>query len=333
MKRAPSLRIVSPLLFVVGLAGCSNQNSGAIPAPKLPPQPPAVRKMPIDPSLQAAAEQELTRAFQSNDPVLRANSVEASQKTLGIKAADRIMLALNDPDGLVRFAGAMAAGAIKLQSAYSKLLAMTQDENPNVQVAVRYALHRLGDYRLSHDFERFATDADAHVRANTVLALGLLGEPSALNILRYMRGDPDPAVRLQVAEAMYRLGDEKAREKLVAGTISSYPDDQIVSLLALAGTHDRSIIRSLHAQLTSEYEEVTLAAARACGMVGSDDGMAVALKGTSSVDPRQRGMAALALGAIGRSDAQPQLSHLLHDADPAVRLAAATALLQLKSPS
>jgi HEAT repeat protein len=44
-------------------------------------------------------------------------------------------------------------------------------------------------------------------------------------------------------------------------------------------------------------------------------------------------MAALALGDIGRSDAQDELKSLLKDRDPGVRLAAATAVLQLKAAS
>ena len=68
----------------------------------------------------------------------------------------------------------------------------------------------------------------------------------------------------------------------------------------------------------------------ALGMIGSDAGMGVALKAVDSRDARQRGMAALALGDIGRTDAQPALERLLKDKDPAVRLAAATAVLQLR---
>ena len=66
-------------------------------------------------------------------------------------------------------------------------------------------------------------------------------------------------------------------------------------------------------------------------MIGSDEGYGVALKGASSTDPRQRLLAALAFGAIGRSDAQETLANLLKDDNTDVRVAAATAILQLKS--
>ena len=76
-------------------------------------------------------------------------------------------------------------------------------------------------------------------------------------------------------------------------------------------------------------------AARALGMLGSDDGYGVALLGAKATDPergpRQRHLAALAFGAIGRTDAQDVLATLLKDPIPDVRLAAASAILQLKN--
>ena len=49
----------------------------------------------------------------------------------------------------------------------------------------------------------------------------------------------------------------------------------------------------------------------------------------NATDARQRAMAALALGEIGRLDAQPHIRPLLDDADAYVRLSAATAMLKL----
>jgi HEAT repeat protein len=77
--------------------------------------------------------------------------------------------------------------------------------------------------------------------------------------------------------------------------------------------------------------EVALVAARAMGMLGSDEGYGIALQGAKSQDPQQRFLAALALGAIGRTDAQEPLRGLLTAQEPNVRLAAATAILQLNA--
>ena len=113
-------------------------------------------------------------------------------------------------------------------------------------------------------------------------------------------------------------------------TLSKYPDDRMIALLALAGPRNPRVQGHIDGQLTSEYDEISLVAARASGMLGSDQGYGVALKGIKSTDARQRMLACLAMGAIGRSDSQQPLSLLLHDPDADVRIAAATALLQLK---
>lgn len=321
-------------ILAVGCGVDQNRSKGRGSLPtgyKLPPPPPKKQVVAIDPALRRAAETELSKLFASNDPVLRANAVEATQHTVGPANAPRLIAALTDQGAIVRFAGAMAVGALRLDAARPRLLTMTEDPNKSVRIAVRYALHRLGDTRLSHDFEVFAKDPDPRVRSNAALALGLLGEPTALNILKVMQHDESVPVRLQVMEAMWRLGDEDARDKLVTGTISKYPDDAIVCLLALAGPKKPEIVRYVRAQLTNDYEEVKLAAARAAGMLGLDDGMAIPLKDAGSNDVRQRSMSALALGDIGRADAQPTLRKLLNDSDASVRLAAATAILQLKA--
>jgi HEAT repeat protein len=65
-------------------------------------------------------------------------------------------------------------------------------------------------------------------------------------------------------------------------------------------------------------------------MLGSDAGYGVALNGAKSKDPRQRMLAALAFGAIGRTDAQDELAQLLRDPDHDVRIAAATSLLMMR---
>ena len=41
------------------------------------------------------------------------------------------------------------------------------------------------------------------------MVLGLLGEPSAAKILLPMLYDPNSAIRLQVAESLWRLGNER----------------------------------------------------------------------------------------------------------------------------
>ena len=130
---------------------------------------------------------------------------------------------------------------------------------------------------------------------------------------------------------MWRLGDEDALTVLVGATISAYADDQIIGVMGLVGPRDKRVAEHVRAKLVGDFPEVCLAAARALGQLGLDDGYVVAQKGAESVDPRQRVLAALALGAMGRSDAQPILQKLIQAPEEQVRLAAATAILELKA--
>ncbi len=302
------------------------------PAPKPPSYPPPAA-VAIDTSLRDLARQQILTSFKSSDVVMRCQAVEAAQNGLGLEAAGLILEALDDPAGLVRFAGAMAAGTMQLKSARPKLLEIANDRDPNVQVAVRYALHKMGDTSLSRDLETFSIDSDPIVRRNTVMALGLLGEKSATRVLWPLQKDPDSTVRLSVAEAMWRLGDEEGLKACVAACVSQFPDDQIIGALALAGPRDKRIRPYLRGKLTTPYEEVNLAAARALGMIGEDLGYGVAVKGAKSQDPRQRALAALAFGEIGRSDSQSTLADLLKDSQEPVRVAAAMAVMQLVPPT
>jgi len=299
------------------------------PAPK-PPQVPVAKATTLDESLRDAARQQILSSFRSNDTIMRCQAIEAAQNGMGPEAAGLVITALDDSAELVRFAGSMAAGTLRLEMARPKLAAMADDTDPNVRVAVRYALHRLGDTSRSHDLEQYSVSPDVIVRRNTAMVLGLLGEKSAVRLLWPMQKDVDSAVRLGVAESMWRLGEEQGLKECVAACVSQFPDDQILGSLALAAPKDVRVRPYLRGKLTTPYEEVNLAAARALGVIGEDDGYGVAQKGAKSNDPRQRALAALAFGAIGRADAQSMLAGLLKDGDEAVRIAAAMAVLQLK---
>ncbi|HSI33529.1 MAG: HEAT repeat domain-containing protein [Phycisphaerae bacterium] len=305
-----------------------------MPAPAEPPAPPPVRAERLDPAHVAAAQRELDAALESADPVLKCNALEVLQTTSGAAGRTTFVAALRSPQAPARFAAAMAIGQLRLHDAADELRRILNDPDPLVGVAVRFALHRLGDTRYSKDLQATASDPSRDVRGATAVALGMLGEPTATRVLRPMLRDAEPGVRLQAAEALWRLGQEDGMVTLIAGATSGYADLQCVSLLGLAAPRDRRVLGHVRAALIAPHVEAQLVAARAAGMLGSDMGYAIAAAGTKSKDPRQRFLAALALGSMGRTDAQSMLAELLKDRENApVRLAAAQAILQLQAPS
>lgn len=323
----------------VSLVGCGGGSKVQkdFERPRMPIAPKLV-DTPIDADAQQKADEIIAKAAMSASPVTRAQAFEAMSRTRDPRAADAVMKGLADREWIVRYAAALCAGELKLQGAYRALGRAAGDDNSNVQVAARYALHRLGDYSMSKDLEKFSQSRNADVRASVATVLGMLGEPTGVWVVRPMLGDSSDAVRLAAAEALWALKDDVGRENLTAGTVSPYPDEQIVCTLALARPRDPSVKELIIGKLAfakdnQQYPELQLAAARALGLLGDDTGFGIARDATRSGEPRQRTMAALALGAIGRPDAQAALTKLLTDPKDEVRLAAATALKQIADPS
>jgi len=316
-----------PLLFALScvVAGCAS-GRGLEPEP-LPAVPERVETE-ADASLAADARDVVIDAADAEDPQRRTNAAEAAEG----RARPILAALLRDEDPIVRFAAAMAVGRSRVAGGdvAAALAEMLRGQSPNGRVAAVFALHRLGERQFSQYLVDASRAEDAVVRGHAALALGLTGEPSAAEVLRPMLIDKDATVRLMAAEALWRLGDEAGRKALLEWSVSAFVDDNVIATLALGAHRDPSVIAVLQGKLTDDYEEVRLAAARALGRIGSDAGYGVALRLAGAEDARQRGMAALALGDIGRLDAQPVLARLLRE-DPSadVRLHAAAALLQL----
>ena len=168
------------------------------------------------------------------------------------------------------------------------------------------------------------------IRRDAAFILGRLDDKSAIPLLtRMLHEDKDVNTRLMVAEALWRLGDQKGEDALLEALISAKASDQMIALYALATPRDTQVLGHIEGTMNDPHLEVNLVCARAAGMLGSDIGYGYVLQGFKSVDPRQRFMAALAFGDIGRTDSQPQLAKLLKDEVPEVRLAAAKALVEI----
>lgn len=315
-----------------GLAGCASSEDESVNKlmqVKEAPEPPKPRSVAIDADLVESASEVVRKSLQSPDPIRRANAVEATEQLPHDEAAELLATAIADTDPRVRFAAAISAGQLRVAHLRPQLEEMAEGESPNGRVAATFALHRLGDTSRSDRLVDWSTENDPLVRANTAFVLGLLEEPSAVNVLKPMLTDLDPNVRINVAEALWRLGDPAGFQALLSASISSYADDRVLGVMGMGARMGPDVVPALEGKLVDDYAEVSLAAARALGEVGSDRGYVVATQHLGDKDARRRSMAAIALGGIGRPDAQPRLRPLLKDNDPSVRLAAADAVLNI----
>ena len=279
-------------------------------------------------------------------PLVRAQALEALGKVAGDQGVIYFLEAMRDPQPAVRFAACMALGSIKHAPALELLRLRLEDENGSVQAAAVYALHRLGDQtHTSLLADKLLRDPEVEVRRNAALVLGEMGEPGSIRLLRHAARDRDEAVMLQASEAMAILGDGKARRQLAVQAHDGAGHRQTLALIAMGRTPDPRFLPVLEFRLhQGPHLETKLAAARALGQHGRDDGLKLALsninfnkptKGLPADPPenqtmRIRSMAALALGAIGDPAALPALKKRLQaQDDPRVQVAAAKAILEI----
>jgi HEAT repeat protein len=283
--------------------------------------------------------------YQDN-PVVRAQALEALQKLEGERAAAWFHEGLRDQHPGVRFAACMALGTIRHKPSEARIRIGLTDPDPNVRVAAMFALRRLGDTGFIKEFaEVILSNPDPGVRRNAVLALGRLEEPGAIGLLKKAREDKDDSVQLQALEAMALLGDKRAVQQLIYYASGGLGDRQAFALETLGRTGDPRCMDVLRYCLKqAEHLESRLAAAQALARMGSDEGFALAMASLNWNRPnprlpddppanqvmRVRSMAAFALGAIGKSEALEPLRQQMQDpVDPRVQVAAATAILQI----
>jgi len=298
-------------------------------------------------SLKQKARRHLELALRyPHNPVVRVEAVEALQAVPDEGVRPWIRATLMDEHPAVRFAACVACGRLRDPLASDSIRELAHDEDPSVRAAALYARHRLGHtggtgklpyYLLEH--------ADPAVRRNAALLLGLLGEHGAIKVLAKAMRDPDDGVRHHALEAMARLGNAEAAQELTFLANSGVGTEEVFAIGALATTGDPRYVDTYRYKLaTAVHVETKLAATRALGLLGHDDGFAPALR---SLDRRRvrrhepadtpgrqllrvRQLACAALGAIGREDALPALAGLLEETDdPRVQVSAAGAMLHI----
>jgi HEAT repeat protein len=297
----------------------------------------------------------LLQAADSSDPVTRAHAMEALARTLGEQAGNVFVEGLDDENPLVRFSAAMAIGDVAYAPAEEKLLDMAQQAEPDRRVltAIVYALHKLGNDRFATQLGRLLFDEAKEVRANAAMAMGKMGEPSAIEPLRkLLRDEQDIAVQMEVVEAMAALGDEASKHLLEAYTKTQFVDDRLRAIQALARVQsDRAPLVFADLAEPDQVPPVRVAATGALAQVqvqrvpdelydycvrAARGPRTMLEKGFARSDDvtemsvlRLQRLAARSLGRMDRPAAVDVLRPLLEASDGSVRVAAAMSILRL----
>lgn len=287
----------------------------------------------------------------SFNAAVRAEAVEALESSLSAPSTmPWIRAALRDDHPAVRFAACVAVGRLRDVASEMTLRELVNDSHGSVRVAALFALHRLGHSERTSLMPAFLlAHADAAVRRNAALVLGLMEEPSAVKVLARAMKDQEAGVRQHALEAMARLGVREAKQELGFMTNAGIGSQETFAIQALSAARDRAYLDVFRGKLaTGSHVETRLAAARALGRLGSDEGFEFALSTLRTYKPRRgdaddppeqkalrvRQLAVAALGAIGNDEAQPELAGLLEQTDdPRVQVAAAKAILDILEAS
>jgi len=290
-------------------------------------------------NLKPQATQIIQEALADDNPLIRVNAIEVVATTKQTRLMPKVQRLLKDKFVPVRFAAALAVGDLQYSLAKSEVAPLLQDENENVKIAAIYAMSKLGSPDSFQLLRKAIASKDQTVRANAALLLGKSGDKSALKFLYWtlQREDSDDGVRLQTAEAIAMLGDERIFPKLWAMLISTYADDRIMGIRAMGALATVQARNALVTMLDDDIVEVRLAAAEQLGMLGSSTGELEVLDVFTknlTADLNKMGLervnvlAALAIGRIGTPQLTNFLPQLLKNQSKSVRIAAAKAVFQ-----
>ncbi len=329
--------------LAIGLVGCSGGSGSSID-----PGPPAdaiemsrARERAIE-SLEGLA----THA----DPVIRGNALEGLLEAPG-RANKWLERGLADESPGVRAIALMGIGRAHRADLAQQAKPLLRDRSPWVRLSAAYALSANGDHSATGEIARALLESDdPRLRAQAALVLGELGNRSALPLLREaiakpMSLAPTGQVRLmslQMSEAMVKLGESEQVQPIRAALYPARAEDLEATALAariLGEVGDHASENQL-ALLTARLDEkgnmlppeVRLSAAYALAQLGKTQGDFIALAYIDDQRASIRGLSALVLGEIGKSEHLDTIELLMADPDPSVRVHAGAAVVRLTRP-
>ncbi|MFP4054814.1 MAG: HEAT repeat domain-containing protein [Phycisphaerae bacterium] len=302
------------------------------------------------------ARHTLLKFSDSSNPVLRAYALESTAELLEAKAGGTLMQALEDRHYSVRLHAAKAIGDIRYRPALDRLRTLASprpsvgEPDLSVLAAIIYAMMRLDDDTYARQLALMLQHREPSIRASADWAMGAVGHPSGVPILRAaVKDERNETARQTMIESLALLGEEKYQRFLEASKFSSI-ENRVSAIRAMGqiGTIDlKEVLRDLAwsnqppqvrvaaiGQLArlGEVDEVTLDYVRRC--VRQSRPLLEELYGSKrKIEEKEvialRQMAAEALGWTDREVVVNDLHPLLGEATGGAQVAAATSILRL----
>jgi HEAT repeat protein len=295
--------------------------------------------------MQAEAGVIIQQALSNANPQVRASTIEivaSIPKTSGRRFMPDVQRLLADEYVPVRFAAAVAIGDTVYRPAKNDVLGLLKDDDQNVRIAANYAASKLIPAATTEALRAGLNSTDLSVRANAAFLLGKTGNLGNLPLLYEAIKDEtsDDRVRLNAAEAIARLGDNKIYQRLWAMLISAYADDRVFGIRAMGALNTAQARDALLTMLKDDLIEVRLVAAEQLGGMKDITGEKTVLEALARVNSssgqaqdkeelaRVQTLCARAIGQIKTPALKKFLPELLKNEAAPVRLAAAGAVFQ-----
>ena len=183
---------------------------------------------------------ELLQGFaRSDNALMRANAIEGMSPAPA-RCETLVRAGLADDNLGVRYAAALTVGRLKLKNSAPMVRPLLSDADPSVRAAAVFAMVRTGNNVEQTELSSLLMNGDARARSNAAFILGELGNKSAVPMLRDAARQPMPPdspiavrlFRLQLAEALVKLGDKTASDTIEAALYPSSREDFEAAVLA-----------------------------------------------------------------------------------------------------
>ncbi len=298
-------------------------------------------------SMREQSIQRLLSMAASRNAQVRANAIEGLEAA-GLRAEPAVALGLQDENPGVRSVAAMVAARAGIAALAPTLRDLTRDESEFVRASALAALFILGEPVDPSELSTLVLESrNPRVRAHAAFLLGEMGDRTAAPMLRQAWQTPirDASeierrlLRLQIAEALVKLGDDTSMDAIRAALYPARPDELEATALAIQiigevqdrGAIDQLIYLADDSQPRVMPAEIRLAIAEALAKMGLDQGGFIADRYASDPAEVVRALAAKVYGRTGRNEHVPSLVAMLEDPSELVRVAAAAGLVDLLS--
>ena len=273
----------------------------------------------------------LAETLSHDSPRVRAAAAQALGQVDGRQAFPYLVSAVRDDDPWVRYYAVLSIGrhgypeAVEILARFVKSSA----EAPQVRIAAVEALGKISGARAIATLAPLAESEDRDISRAVLSALGLIAHPNAVPPLLAALRSPNPSRR---AEAVNALGTHSAAGAVGAlQWVAATDSDAQVARLAIEALGRLGTPEGVGALIALAIDPTHREACVSVLAKQPPQRINLVARGLAHGQPAARCATVDALTRMNHPTATEALEPALHDRDPAVRLAAVTALGYLGS--